>query len=332
MSKITLQNGQITVVVDAALGAEITHISGADGNNLLYYGDWRSPVPVSQSQSYGNQVLDWLSEYRGGWQELFPNAGGAGAVLGTPLPFHGEVSRTRWQVEWVEAGRDVVLSAAARLPLVLERRMRIDPERPLLFIEETIRSEADFPVPYIWGHHPAWGPPLTETGARIDLPAANVTVDSTLDGPAVDLQPGSAHRWGAVTNRHNQPVDLSVIPPAPLQRLCYLHDLQAGWYAVRNPARGVGLGLAWDLATFPNLWLWQEIGGGQGMPWYGRAAITALEPAAQYPSHGLAAAIEAGQARQLQPGATATTTLVCALFAATDVPVTGVTLDGQIIY
>lgn len=332
MSKITLQNNRIKVVVNTALGAETTHISGTDGHNLLYYGDWRSPVPVSESQSYGNGVLDWLSEYRGGWQELFPNAGGAGDVLGTPLPFHGEISRTRWRYEWLQEGREVVLSAAARLPLMIERRMRIDHQHPILFIDETIQSEVDFPVPYIWGHHPAWGPPLTEAGSQIDLPAVNLSVDGGLDGPAVDLQPGSSHQWGEVRDRHGQPVDLSVIPHAPVQRLCYMHDLQGGWYAVRNPKRGLGLGLSWDVSVFPHLWFWQEIGGGQGMPWYGRAAITALEPATQYPSHGLAAAIEAGQARYLKPGERVSTSLVCVLFTATETAVKEVTPTGQVIY
>jgi hypothetical protein len=332
MALITLQHDHMRVVIDPDLGAEITHISGADGRNLLFYADWRTPARVSESQSYGSQVLDWLSEYRGGWQELFPNAGGAGDVLGTPLPFHGEISRTRWHAEIVQPAQEVVLSAPARLPLVIERRMRLDPSRPILLIEETIRSEADFPVPYIWGHHPAWGAPLTETGAIIDLASAQVHVDAGLDGESVDLQPDSQHIWGQVVNRHGQPVNLSRIPEAPIQRLCYLHDLAEGWYAIRNPKQALGVALAWDLATFPNLWLWQEIGGGKGMPWYGRGAITALEPASQFPAHGLAAALEAGQAHMLEPGETATTSLTCALFSATDQVVRGVSIDGQIHY
>jgi hypothetical protein len=88
--------------------------------------------------------------------------------------------------------------------------------------------------------------------------------------------------------------------------------------------------VAWDLAMMPCLWFWQEIGGGQGMPWYGRAAITALEPNVQWPSHGLAKAQEAGNARLLQPGQVDSFKLTVALFKASERPVAGVALDGTV--
>ncbi|HEX4297615.1 MAG TPA: hypothetical protein VHZ56_06285, partial [Devosia sp.] len=119
MTEIVLDNGALTVRVDLAMGAEITHLLTPDGDNLLFRADWTSPLPAAQSQGYGSQPLDWLSAYRGGWQELFPNAGGGGTVLGTPLPFHGEVSRTTWRADWHVEGRDVTLSSGTRLPLVI---------------------------------------------------------------------------------------------------------------------------------------------------------------------------------------------------------------------
>lgn len=332
MAEAILRSDHLTVRVDLDLGAEITHIVPAGGENLLFLGDWRSPLPARSSQTYGSEALDWLSAYRGGWQELFPNAGGAGTVLGTPLPFHGEVSRATWSADWHEAGRDVTLSSGTRLPLVIHRRMRLAADRPVLFLEETIENESALTVPYVWGHHPAFGPPLAAPGARIDLPAGRLVTDEGLDGAAVDLLPGSEHRWGAVTGRDGAPVDLSVIPAAPRQRLCYIEEMAAGWAAIRNPANGLGAGLAWDLADFPKLWLWQEIGGGLGMPWYGRAAITALEPQTQTPSHGLAAAIAAGTARSLPPHGRATARLAVTVFAADDRPVAGIDANGMVVF
>jgi hypothetical protein len=332
MTEVILKNESLTVRVDLDQGAEITHLVPAGGENLLFLGDWRSPLPAPVSQSYGSQSLDWLSSYRGGWQELFPNAGGAGTVLGTPLPFHGEVSRAAWSAEWHESGRDVTLSSGTRLPLVIHRRMRLNPIRPVLTIEETIENESALAVPYIWGHHPAFGPPLAATGARIDLPAGKLVADSGMEGEAVDLAAGSQHRWGAVTNRHGQAVDLSTIPAAPIQRLCYIEELAEGWAAIRNPANGLGAGLSWDLADFPKLWLWQEIGGGLGLPWYGRANITAIEPQSQTPAHGLEAAIAAGSARSLPPHGSATARLVFTVFTATDQAVTGIDRDGNVSF
>lgn len=329
MREAVLDNGALRVRIDLDQGAEITHLHIPGGENLLFLGDWRSPLAAQSSQGYGNQALDWLSAYRGGWQELFPNAGGAGTVMGTPMPFHGEVSRVPWTAEWHEAGRDVTMSSGTRLPLTIHRRMRLDATRPVLLIEETIDNESAMTVPYIWGHHPAFGPPLAAAGALIDLPAGKLTVDPGIVGDLADLIPGSRHVWGKVTGRNGEPVDLSVIPSGPRERLCYIEELTAGWCAIRNPGNGLGAGLSWDIADFPNLWFWQEIGG-TGFPWFGRAAITALEPATQSPSHGLEAAIAAGTARHLPPNGRASAKLTFTLFAATDRSVVGIDADGTV--
>ncbi len=330
VSLIELRNAHLRVVVDADHGAEIVTLAGADDVNWLSQPAWRSPLPAGASESYGNQVLDWLSEYRGGWQELFPNAGAGCEVMGVPLPFHGEVSRARWQCEVLEESVHVRLTTAARLPLVLEREMRLDAERPVLYLRERVRSEALFPVPFIWGHHPAFGLPLAAPGAHIDLPASRVIVDSGLDGPAVDLLPGSEHTWPIAAGRHGEPIDLSIVPGAPVQRLCYIADLAEGWVALRNPQVRAGVALAWDLPVFPHLWFWQEVGGGTGFPWFGRGDIVALEPASQWPSHGLAAAEAAGQAHVLKPGETREAHLTCILFAAGSAPVVHAGLDGMV--
>ena len=328
MTSIVLQNAAMSVRIDPEHGAEITHLEDAIGRNMLFLADWCSPLPLSHG-SYGDGVLDWLASYRGGWQELFPNAGAACAVLGTPLPFHGEASRAMWQVEACEP-ESCTVSTGTRLPLVLRRRMRIDPARPVLHISEEVANESNLTVPFVWGHHPAFGPPLAAPGARIDIPDAKVFVDQTLTGPYVDLEPGSVHRWGSVTGRDGARLDLDVVPAGPAQRLCYLTELSEGWFAIRNEAAGIGLAVRWDLQTFPHLWFWQEIAAGQGMPWYGRGQITAIEPASQFPAHGLEAAIKAGTARHLGPGEIARTGLSVTLFKTENRPVSGVAADGTV--
>src|SRR5947207_2504917 len=95
---VTLSSPSLTVVVDPARGAEIRRIAGTDRHNVLAAYDWEAPVPARRSASYGSSRLDWLSGYRGGWQELFPNAGPECEVDGVPLPFHGEASASRWDV------------------------------------------------------------------------------------------------------------------------------------------------------------------------------------------------------------------------------------------
>jgi hypothetical protein len=332
MSRLTLATATVQVMIDPEHGAEIVTLAGADGVNVLAQYAWRSPLPVARGSSYGSDEADWLSAYRGGWQELFPNAGPACVVDGVALPFHGEVSRARWEWRWIDAPQELELSCAARLPLLLTRRMRLDPKRPVLYLEEHISNEARVTAPYIWGHHAAFGPPLVADGALLDLPTSDLAVDSSYDGAHNDLVPGASGTWPQVPGKRGEHVDLRAVPPAPCQRFYGLSGLPAGWCALRNPASGYGLALAWDVAAFPCVWVWQDNGGDQGFPWYGRAQLTAIEPATQWPATGLGDALRMGQARQLEPGAEARSWLTCALFRATERPVRAVDRQGNITY
>lgn len=325
---IHLASRSIEVAVDPEHGAEILAVRRPGGDNVLATYDWASPVWASRSTSYGDEVNDWLSEYRGGWQELFPNAGGACTVLGVPLPFHGEVSRTRWQV--VEQGTDHVrLTTPARLPLLLERRMRLAPDGPVLLMEETLRSEADVEIPFLWGHHPAFA---ATDDARIDLPTSvRVSVDAGYVPDLSDLEPRGGGAWPRVPERRGGGmVDLSRIGPGPVQRLAYLSGFDDhGWAAIRGVSPGLGMALAWDVATFPYAWFWWEIGG-PGHPWHGRARIVAVEPNTACPSDGLAAAAQRGEAHLLRPGETWETWLSMSLFDADERPVRSVSRDGSV--
>lgn len=325
---IRLVSSSMEVELDHDHGAEILSVRHPGGDNVLATYDWASPVWASRSTSYGDEVSDWLSEYRGGWQELFPNAGDACTVLGVPLPFHGEVSRTRWQV--VERGADrVSLTTPTRLPLVLERRMRLAPGGPVLLIEETARTEADIEVPFLWGHHPAFA---AAEGARIDLPAdVRVRVDARYVPDLSDLEPRGAGAWPLAPERGGGSlVDLARIGHGPVQRLAYLSSFgDQGWVAIRGVSPGLGVAMAWDAATFPHAWFWWEVGG-PGHPWHGRARIVAVEPATACPSDGLAAAVQRGEAHMLRPGESRQTWLTMSLFDADERPVTGVGRDGSV--
>ena len=123
-----LRNAHLEVEVDVELGAEIRVVRRPGGPNVLATYDWVAPVSVRRSTSYGEQELDWLSDYRGAWQELFPNAGPPCTVDGVPLPFHGEASRSAWTIVGEGPG-ELVLMTPARLPLVLERFLSSDPRQ-----------------------------------------------------------------------------------------------------------------------------------------------------------------------------------------------------------
>ena len=319
-----LDNGLISVEVAPERGAEVRYLGPPGGANLLYHADAEVPLRASRSTGYGSDELDWLSEYRGGWQELFPNAGAACVVDGVPLAFHGEASAAWWQV--VESGpRHAVLRTATRLPLMLERRMRLAADRPVLLVEETARNICDRPVDFVWGHHPAFD---ARPGARLDLAGGVARVPSDYDPPGNDLRPGGSGRWPFVPGKRDGDTDLRLGPDGRCERVVYLTDVPAGWAALRHPADGIGVGLAWDLDTFPHLWLWTEVGG-PGFPWYGRSRILAVEPATAWPNDGLAAARDRGQAHRLEPHAQRATWLTVSLFPADARPVLDIARDGS---
>lgn len=281
---LTLASPALTVELDPDYGAEIRRVAGADGRNVLAEYTWEAPVPATRSASYGSSMLDWLSAYRGGWQELFPNAGAECVVDGVPLPFHGEVSVSAWDV--VECTRDAAtLRVAARLPLTLERRMQVSGR--VLRLEERAVNAGASSVRFAWGHHPAFA---LRAGMRVDHPRGSVVLDGE-----------------------------------PAERLDCLTELGEGWAALRDPATGAGVALAWDVATFPHLWLWTEVGG-PGFPFYGRACGIGIEPQSTRSLEGYTR----GEGHVLGPGETRETWLTLGLFDADERPVEGVGRDGEV--
>ena len=321
---ITLGSDRFRVVLDERQGGEIIHL-GPAGENVLAHYDWASPVPSSRSSSYdAGGPLDWLSSFRAGWQCLVPNAGDSCVVNGVPLPFHGEWSRTRVDVS--EAGTDeVVLRSGLRLPLVAERRIRVHADRGTVRVQTTLRNEGPSRVPYVWGEHPAFD---LSPGARIYLPADRIEVDRTPPGSLSDLVPGSQGQWPSAEGVDGT-VDLSIVPLSG-ERFCYLVDMPEAWAVAVDGDRTIGM--AWDRSAFPHAWLWQERGG-TGFPWFGRAAITAIEPAAHWPStNGLAGAVERQQARWLEPGDAASSWTTISVSASRSGTPTTVHEDGTIEY
>lgn len=316
----------MVVSVDVERGCDIRLIRARPaGRNLLASYEWSSPAPATGSQTYGSSRLDWLSHYRGGWQELFPNSGLDSRLGPAPLPFHGEVSTLPWQV--ISAtGAALRARSGARLPLVLDRWMEVDDDRPILRLRERVLNEGNDAVDYVWGHHPAF---TADSRTLIDLPPVSAVVGREDMGPLADLSPGAKAEWPLLPARDGSIVDASRVTGEPTSRLIYLPSVPAGWAAVRWPDEGIGIGLSWDVSTFRHVWIWQERGS-SGYPFYGRAALVAVEPQSAWPADGLDGALERGQALHLEPGQTRETALVARVFPADERRVTAVSSDGAV--
>ncbi len=306
---ILLKKEPLTIYINERLGAEIAQIK-VSGIELLAFYDWESPVAVSKSSTYGKQRHDWLSEYRGGWQFLMPNAGPECEVDGVNIPFHGEWSRT--QVDIIAQTESMVrVRAGTRLPVVVEREISVlsDPDRVAITTE--VRNTSSEPTSFIWGEHPAF---FVRQGDKIDLPNGEV-VNSA--GAAIGAWP---------IGIGSQRLDI-IDDQLPHERMHFITNIEHGWAALRRS--DIGIAMAWEVSDFPHVWLWQEIGS-QGFPFYGRASMIAIEPGSSCPDIGLAEARNRGQAIELMPGQLRKTTMSLIPFPATTSPVTNVSIDGDI--
>jgi galactose mutarotase-like enzyme len=322
---LELRTPGLTVVVQRSHGAEIRHLGSPNGPNVLFWQDWSTPVRASRSISYGDSEADWLSEWRGGWQEMFPNAGATAEALGAPLAFHGEVSRSSWTV-LNATPTDITLQTQSRLPFTLTRRMWLDAAQPVLHIEETVQNDSSLTVPFIWGHHPAFD---AVPGTLLDVPASRAVVPEGYDVAHADLAPGE-YQWPIADAKSGSSIDLRAVPDGPVERVVYLPDVASGWAALRRPD-GVGVAMAWDAQVYRHMWLWTEIGG-VDFPWYGRSRVMAVEPVSSWPNDGLTQALRRGRAQSLDPGAAVSTWLTIALFDSSDAAVVGVTREGKVRY
>src|SRR5579859_6313694 len=171
---IVLENEVLRVGVVATKGADIVELRYKPRDIDFL---WHSPHPLLPPGEYvptsASALGAFLDYYPGGWQESLPAGNGAPAESGAPLGLHGEVSTMPWdvRVEQDEAERVAVLFAvrARRTPFWLRRTMVL--ERAALFVclDETLVNEGEEPVPFMWGHHVAFGPPFLAPGCIIEL-------------------------------------------------------------------------------------------------------------------------------------------------------------------
>lgn len=320
---LTLHNSELEVTLEPSYGAQIISIARPNsGSNALAHYDWATPARARDGQRYNDNTQEWLSNYRGGWQELFPNSGEASVARDTVTPFHGEVSTASWDI--VENSPvSCTLQVATRLPLMLTRTMTLCPDSPCLLVEEQVDNLADFAVDCVWAHHPVF-PALP--GTRIDLPSCEVAVEP-VDHDGLSSYGG---RWPALQSHDGNDIDLSKITHGTRHRLTYHHCLPEGWAALRPPNGSLqpGVALAWDLETWPYLWMWM-LAGTSEFPWYGRARLVGLEPNRAWPSDGLAGAVNRNQQLTIKGGMSHHAWVTFRLLEDTS-PVWGVTQDGAL--
>jgi hypothetical protein len=299
---------------------------------------WKSPWGLKKPgkgvvSSGASTEAAWLEHYEGGWQLIFPNGGDECRYNGATLNFHGEASGLPWDYQILrKSSSSVSVQFTVQLyrsPFRVRRTVTVERALAAVLLHETIENLAEEDLHFMWGQHPAFGAPFLTGGCRLRVPARTFTAHDTEISPTSRIAPSTCGSWPHVNGKLGT-IDLSVIPPTEerVTEFGYLSQMNEGWYALSNPALNFGFGLAWPQKIFPYCWLWQEMRGSFGYPWYGRCYVMAVEPFTSIPGCGLERAIAAGTAPVLEAGAKVEARFAAVLFE--DGELESVSTDGNV--
>jgi galactose mutarotase-like enzyme len=338
MRTLVLENELLRVTVLLDRGSDIVEFRYKPLDlDFLHFGPHglRNPAQETPSAYTDSPYLD---VFNGGWNEILPNGGPAVNYKGAQLGQHGEISLIPWGCAIVEDRPERVSARLwvrpLRTPFFLQKTLTLETGKAALFIDERLANEGGEPMHLMWGHHIAFGRSFLEEGAVIDMPARRFIVHDAMEGfEPRRFQPGSEGKWPHIPAAAGGQGDASQIPAygaTQAQEMAYATDLEAGWYAITNPARQAGFGIRFDASLFRYVWYWQELGDvATGYPWWGRTHIAALEPWTSFPTNGLNEAVRNGTALELAPGQAVETSLCAVAYAGVE-RVSGISADGTV--
>lgn len=305
IAPLVLENEWLHVVVNSTVGGTITSLTHrGTGMSVLGTTPW-DPLPVPYLSTSPADEAAWLARYGGGWPLLFPNGGDGCTFDGVTHGFHGEASVAPWRAV-SESGRILLSRRFYTVPVTMERELRIDGD--VLVVRETVHMVGGEPVRIMWTHHPTFGADLLAGNIAIETSASSVVVDDGYDPDTNPLQPGATGRWPVLPGKDG-PCDLSR-PTGRVASLVYLQNFETPWVALRRLDGAIGAVLSWQAEIFPVAWLWFELNGTAGPPWYGRARLIGVEPSTSWPGTGLAdVARRGGRLLTLNPGEVVATEL-----------------------
>jgi hypothetical protein len=200
-----LENERIRVGIFPEKGADIFEFSyESEGRSemiqFLMQTPWGLKPPSTQSP------LDFLENYEGGWQELFPNASEGCQYRGQDIPFHGEVALLPWQFEILQDDPNETalhLSVACKqTPFRLDRVLRLRRGESRLLIQEKVTNISDESCEFVWGHHIVLGGNFLEDGCLVDMPAHQIFTPDVLYEPlTARLEERQTETWPLARTR-----------------------------------------------------------------------------------------------------------------------------------
>jgi len=318
MKTVVLENELLRVEILADKGTDIVEFRYKPADVDFMF---RSRIPVYEFPkmipSMPGKTGNFMDYFPGGWQEIFPNAGGPCEYKGALLGLHGEVALLPWEYRILEDSPKRIAVrfsiVTCRLPFRVEKTVTLEANSPALVLEETVTNLAGEPMEFMWGHHPAFGKPFLSGDCVIRIKKASVMV-APGDGESFSNLKQGAATWPFVPGSAGGKVDISKCPAEKdnVSEIMFLTDLAEGSYEIVNRKIKAGFRLEFPKSVFKTLWFWRVAGGSYHYPWFGMNYNVALEPFSGLPN--LADSVQRGDALKLAPGkhicATVTATAV----------------------
>lgn len=295
---------ELTVFPDAG-GKILELVHRPSGVNLL----WQNPrIPLRRT--YAGAAFDDV--WCGGWDELFPTDAPC-ELDGNTYHDHGDlwIGPWEWDIEHDNEHSAVLYLRrhSASLPCLMERWIQLERDSSRVEIRYRLSNVGVRAVPFVWNVHVAHA---ISADSRLHLPAHSLGVRppyfGRADGIATDVS------WPHFQNAAGIRQDLGAMPPpqSGLTEFLFTRDLEEGWCAVTYPQLDLGLALSFDLAVFPQLWLFGVYGG-----WRGHYVLL-TEPSTGRPG-SLADNVAAGIEATLEAGSSLETTVVAEVLTEEDV-------------
>jgi hypothetical protein len=307
---VSFENEHIRFLICVDKGCDIVEfVHKPSDTEMLFQMPAGLPKPTDRFSSPLEEGV-FRDLFTGGWYVMIPNGPEPCMHRNVRYGFHGEATQAAWACVPIVDRRDLIVVdfhvRLRRTPLLVERRISLAADSGTFTINEAVTNEAGHATEILWGHHPTFGETLLAGPIAIDMP-----IDAVIsDGPHLKNELcGTISHEAKISDFHRIQID------------------GAGWMAIRNIDRKVGVALRWDETLFPMAGVWRMLEGADDYPWWRNKRMLAIEPACDLPS--LAKAAERGTAICLAPGERKETKIEATAFTST-LPVQAVDWGGKL--
>lgn len=200
------------------------------------------------------------------------------------LSTHGEAPAVLWKIHREFYGEQAGIEYGAVLPISqieFNRTLRVDPKRPVLYIEEKARNLSAVDRPISWTEHVTVGPPfLGCNDTLVDMPATRakaieasysdemvIVPDSCFDWPNATAQSGGVHNLRKTPDGRYCRYTAQLLDPA----------LEIAYTAISSPSTGILLVYVFHRADFPWVGNWEERFYHDNSPWAGKTFCRGIE-------------------------------------------------------